>query len=199
LDLDKRPSLGVMTDSQLKDKANRGKAEAAREGVEERMARFEASTAKMQGTIGDLAAVLKRFMDQAKMNGQTYASTLIEAVETEFQQDKDEFDALVAPTSSLARLNTSLARAAQELTALLPNRILRATSSTPGFPSVIQEENITRRSSSGRPTLRPNAPVRSTLLEHAASPILAIPQENDLMLDKPHHSTHTRLSQSSKD
>jgi hypothetical protein len=189
-----------MTDSQPKDKANRGKAEAASEGVEERMARFEASTAEMQGTIGDLAAVIKRFMDQAEIKGQTYASTLIEAVETEFQQDKDEFDALVAPTSLLARLNTSPARAAQELTTVLPNQILHATSSTPGFPSAIQEENITRRSSSGRPTLRPNAPVRSTLLEHhAALPILAIPQENDLMLGESHHSTHTRLSQSSKE
>jgi cytochrome c556 len=69
LDLDKRPSLGIMTDSQPKDKANRNKAEAASEGVEERMARFEASTAKMQGAIGDLAAVLKRFMDQAKIKG----------------------------------------------------------------------------------------------------------------------------------
>jgi hypothetical protein len=60
-------------------------------------------------------------MDQAEIKGQTYASTLIEAVEMEFQQDKDEFDALVAPTSLLARINTSPAQAAQELTALLPN------------------------------------------------------------------------------
>jgi hypothetical protein len=36
------------------------------------------------------------------------------------------------------------------------------------------------------------------MLEHAASPILATPQENDLMIGESHHSTHTRLSQSSK-
>jgi hypothetical protein len=53
--------------------------------AEERMARFEASTAEIQGTIGDLAAVLKRFMDQAEIRGQTYASTLIEA------NDPDDF------------------------------------------------------------------------------------------------------------
>jgi hypothetical protein len=69
---------------QLKAKANRDKAEAASEGVEECMTRFEASTAEMQGTIGDLAAVLKPFMDQAEIKGWTYASTLIEAIETEF-------------------------------------------------------------------------------------------------------------------
>jgi hypothetical protein len=74
LDLDKRAYLGIMTDSQPKGKAKRDKAEAASKGVEERMARFEASTAKMQGTIGDLAAVLQRFMDQAEIRGQTYAS-----------------------------------------------------------------------------------------------------------------------------
>jgi hypothetical protein len=96
-----------MTDYQPKGKTKRDKAEAVSEGVEERMARFEASTAKMQGTIGDLAAVLKRFMDQAEVRGQTYASTLIEAIETEFQQDKDKFDALIAPNRLLAGLNTS--------------------------------------------------------------------------------------------
>jgi hypothetical protein len=67
-----------MTDSQPKGTTKRDKAEAGSKGVEERMERFEASTAKMQGTIGDLAAVLKGFMDQAEIKGQTYASTLIE-------------------------------------------------------------------------------------------------------------------------
>jgi hypothetical protein len=156
LDLDKGASLGTMADSRAKGKAKRDDAAAGSDGVEERMGRFEASTAKMQETIGDLAAVLRKFTDQAEVGGQTYASTLIEAIETEFQQDREEFDALVAPSGLLAWLNVSPAPAVHELTNLL-NRNLQATSATPGFPSAIQEENVTCRSSSGRPTLCPNA------------------------------------------
>jgi hypothetical protein len=84
LDLDKGASLGIMADYQTKGKAKRDDAAAVRDGVEERMARFEASTAKMQEKIGDLSIILRKFMDQAEVGGQTYASTLREAVETEF-------------------------------------------------------------------------------------------------------------------
>jgi hypothetical protein len=58
----------------------------------------------MQGNIVDLVAVIRRFVEQAEGGGQSYASTLIinRCCQMEFQQDRDEFAALVAPCGSLA-------------------------------------------------------------------------------------------------
>jgi hypothetical protein len=52
LDLDKGASLGIMADFQTKGKAKKDDAAAVSDGVEEQMARFQASTAEMQETIG---------------------------------------------------------------------------------------------------------------------------------------------------
>jgi hypothetical protein len=137
------------------------------------MARFEASTAELRDTtleikeaIIGMAACFRRLgvtpttSDYDPRDGTlSYAASLIAAAESDIKQDRDELAALVS-SPLLSCLNISPPRAPPTL-ATLPQRNSRATSSTPGFPTVIQEENITsRRSSAGRSGICPNMPIR---------------------------------------
>jgi hypothetical protein len=171
-----------------------GEAKAGRmDRVKERMARFEASTAELRDTtleikeaIIGMAAYFRRLgitttpADYDPRDGTpSYAASLIAAAESDIKQDRDELAALVS-SPSLSRLNISPPRAPPTL-ATLPQHNFRATSSTPGFPTAIQEENITsRRSSAGRSSIRPNMPIRP------------MPPEAATVLSD---STHSRASQ----
>jgi hypothetical protein len=163
------------------------------DGIEERMARFEASTAELRDTTSEIkeaiigmAAYFRRLGITPTSTGQdprdgtpSYAASLIAAAESDIKQDRDELAALVS-SPSLSRLNISPPRALPTL-ATLPQRNSRETSSTPGFPTAIQEENITsRRSSAGRSGIRPNIPIRP--MPHEAATALS-------------DSTHSRASQ----
>jgi hypothetical protein len=119
------------------------------ERMEERMARFKASTAELKTIIGGQSAMFKQYIKKNEGGGATYASTLIDATELDFKQDRDKLAALVNPNTLLSRLNTSPTCKMHALTTL-PNRNLHTT---PGFPSAIQDANVTCRNSSGRPTL----------------------------------------------
>jgi hypothetical protein len=142
------------------------------EGVEEQMARFEEATAELRDTtleiketIIGMAAYFRRLgitptsPNYDPRDGNTsYAASLIAAAESDIKQDRDELAALV-DLPSLSRLNISPLRAPPTL-ATLPQRNSRATSSTPGFSTAIQEENITScQSSAGQSGLRPNMPI----------------------------------------
>jgi hypothetical protein len=154
----------------MSDHLPTGKAKAGgrTEGIEERMARFEASTAELRDTKTELKDTSIGLADYLRQLGvpprnpdndpqTTYATSLIAAAESDIKQDRAKLAALVK--SPFFRLNSSPTRTMPALTTL-PQRNTRATSSTPGFPTAIQEVNITAsRSIAGRSGLCPNMPI----------------------------------------